>query len=134
MTRVLSALVLLPIVVGTVWYLPPWGTLALALVAAALAFAEFATLAAALGANVPRAVSGVAVLAACAALGSGRIPLVAEPDAIFSLPLWSPDGQWLIFSRFDPVGEPQQSLWAVRRDGSELHQVAADGFQAAWVP
>jgi len=75
MTRVLSALVLLPIVVGTVWYLPPWGTLALALVAAALAFAEFATLAAALGANVPRAVSGVAVLAACAALGSGRIPL-----------------------------------------------------------
>ena len=75
MTRVLSALVLLPIVVGTVWYLPPWGTLALALVAAALAFAEFATLAAALGAHVPRAVSGVAVLAVCAALGSGRIPL-----------------------------------------------------------
>lgn len=75
MTRVLSALVLLPIVVGTVWYLPPWGTLALALVAAALAFAEFARLAAALGAHVPRAVSGVAVLAVCAALGSGRIPL-----------------------------------------------------------
>lgn len=75
MTRVLSALVLLPIVVGTVWYLPPWGTLALALVAAALAFTEFATLAAALGAHVPRAVSGVAVLAVCAALGSGRIPL-----------------------------------------------------------
>lgn len=66
--------------------------------------------------------------------GSGRIPLVTDPNAIFSLPLWSPDGEWLIFSRFDPIGEPQQSLWAIRRDGSDLHQVAADGFQPAWVP
>ena len=75
MTRVLSALVLLPIVVGTVWFLPPAGTLVLALVAAALAFAEYASIAQALGAHVPRAISGVAVLAACAALGSGRLPL-----------------------------------------------------------
>jgi hypothetical protein len=38
MTRVLSALVLLPIVVGTVWFLPPLATLALAEIAAGLAF------------------------------------------------------------------------------------------------
>ena len=71
MARVLSALVLLPIVIGTVWFLPPIATLVLALVAATLAFVEYAAIAAALGARVPRAVSGAAVLGACAALGSG---------------------------------------------------------------
>jgi phosphatidate cytidylyltransferase len=71
MTRVLSALVLLPIVIGSVWFLPPIVTLALALVAAWLAFLEYAAIAAALGAHVPRAVSGAAVLAACAAVGAG---------------------------------------------------------------
>lgn len=75
MTRVLSALVLLPIVVGTVWLLPPVATLTLALVAAVLAFIEYAAIAAALEARIPRIVSGAAVLATCAALGSGGMPL-----------------------------------------------------------
>ena len=70
-----SALVLLPIVVGTVWFLPPVATLVLALVAAALAFVEYAAIAAALETRIPRLVSGAAVLAACAALGSGSIPI-----------------------------------------------------------
>lgn len=71
MTRVLSALVLIPIVVGVVWFLPPIATLVLAEIVAALAFVEYATLAAALGARVPRVVAAAAVLAACAAVGSG---------------------------------------------------------------
>ena len=74
MTRVLSALVLLPIVIGAVWFLPPIATLVLALLAAVLAFVEYAAIAEALGAHVPRAVSGVAVLAACAAAGGGYVP------------------------------------------------------------
>jgi phosphatidate cytidylyltransferase len=74
MARVLSALVLLSIVIGAVWLLPPIATLGLALVAAALAFVEYADLAAALGARIPRAVSGTAVLAACAAAGGGYVP------------------------------------------------------------
>ncbi len=74
MARVLSAVVLLSIVIGAVWFLPPIATLVLALLAAALAFAEYATLAAALGAHIPRAVSGTAVLAACAAAGGGYVP------------------------------------------------------------
>ncbi|MEP6919361.1 MAG: phosphatidate cytidylyltransferase [Acidobacteriota bacterium] len=74
MTRVVSALVLLPIVIGSVWFLPPIVTLALALVAAWLAFLEYAAIAAALGAHVPRAVAGAAVLAACAAVGTGGVP------------------------------------------------------------
>jgi phosphatidate cytidylyltransferase len=74
MARVLSALVLLPVVIGAVWFLPPVATLVLALIAAALAFFEYATVVRALGAHVPLAVTGAAVLAACAAVGGGLIP------------------------------------------------------------
>jgi phosphatidate cytidylyltransferase len=69
MTRVLSALVLLPIVIGTIWFLPPIATLVLAAVAALLAFVEYVSLATALGARVPAALSGAAVIAACIAVG-----------------------------------------------------------------
>lgn len=64
MTRVLSALVLLPVVIGTIWFLPAWATLVLALVAAILAFVEYAAIARALGARM-LAGSGAAVVAAC---------------------------------------------------------------------
>jgi phosphatidate cytidylyltransferase len=75
MTRVLSAVVLLAIVIGAVWFLPPVATLVLALVAAALAFLEYVAIVRALGAHVPLGVTGAAVLAACAALGGGFIPV-----------------------------------------------------------
>lgn len=78
MTRILSALVLLPMVVGVVWFLPPIATLLLAEIAAALAFVEYAGFARALGASVPRPVAGAAVLAACAAVGSSG----AWPDVV----------------------------------------------------
>ena len=67
MTRVLSALILLSLVVGTVWFLPPVWTLVLALAAAALAFHEYRVIARALDVHVPAALTGAAVLAACAA-------------------------------------------------------------------
>lgn len=71
MTRVLSALVLLPVVIGTVWFLPPVATLALATVAAVLAFHEYATIVASIGLHVPRLVAGAAVAAACIIVGGG---------------------------------------------------------------
>lgn len=74
MTRVLSALVLLPLVVGVIWFMPPVATLALATVAAVLAFIEYAGLAAALGAHIPKVVTGAAVAAACVAVGSTAMP------------------------------------------------------------
>ena len=72
MTRVLSAAVLLPILIGTVWFLPPIGTLVLAEIAALLAFVEYATP----GCGARHALSrgsssGAAVLAACASVGIG---------------------------------------------------------------
>lgn len=73
MVRVLSALVLLPLVVGVVWFLPPVATLVLAAIAALLAFVEYAAIASALGASVPRVIIGSAVIAACIAVGGGYL-------------------------------------------------------------
>jgi phosphatidate cytidylyltransferase len=70
-TRVLSALVLLPVVIGTIWFLPPWGTLALALIVAALAFAEYRAIAQALGAWIPAGIGGTAVILVCYTVWAG---------------------------------------------------------------
>jgi phosphatidate cytidylyltransferase len=75
MTRILSALVLLPIVLGVVWFLPPAGTLVLATVAALLAFLEYAGIAEALGARVPRVICAVAVVGTCVVVGGVEVPL-----------------------------------------------------------
>jgi phosphatidate cytidylyltransferase len=71
MTRVLSALVLLPVVIGTIWFLPPWATLGLAVIAAILAFLEYCTIAQALGVSVPRVIGGVAVVLVCIGMATG---------------------------------------------------------------
>ena len=62
MTRVLSALVLLPVVFGTIWALPPLATLALAELVLVVAFYEYTGLATALGARVPTALVLVGAL------------------------------------------------------------------------
>jgi phosphatidate cytidylyltransferase len=62
MTRVLSALVLLPVVIGTIWFLPPFATLILALMAGVLAFSEYRMIAQALGVSVPAGIGGTAVV------------------------------------------------------------------------
>jgi phosphatidate cytidylyltransferase len=79
MARVLSALVLLPLVIGAIWFLPPAATLPLATLAAVLAFVEYAAIAASLGSPVPRLIIGAAVGSACVAVGGGY----AGADLIF---------------------------------------------------
>ena len=71
MTRVLSALVLLPIVIGAIWFLPPVATLILALIAAVLAFSEYRTIAHALGVSIPTGVGGTAVVLSAYAMWIG---------------------------------------------------------------
>ena len=75
MTRVLSALLLLPLVLGVVWFLPPVGTLVLATIAAALASSEYATIARAVGIALPRLLTPGAVVVACVSVGGGWMPL-----------------------------------------------------------
>ena len=75
MARVLSALVLLPLVIGTVWYLPPVATLVLASVAALIAFFEYAAIAQSLGVAVPRGIAAIAVVATCVAVGGSYLAI-----------------------------------------------------------
>lgn len=70
MTRVLSALVLLPVVIGTIWFLPSWATQLLAAIAAVLAYVEYAEIARILGAGVAGG-TGAAVVLACFAGTAG---------------------------------------------------------------
>jgi phosphatidate cytidylyltransferase len=62
-------------VVGVVCLLPPIATLVLAVLAAALAVDEYADLAGALDARVPRVLCTAAVTVACVAAGSEAVPL-----------------------------------------------------------
>ena len=75
MTRVLSALVLLPLLIGTIWWLPPIATLVVACVFALLAFIEYRRIARALGASVDAGVGAIAVLLACTMMSGALEPL-----------------------------------------------------------
>lgn len=75
MTRVLSALVLLPLLVGVVVLLPPWGTVGLGLLVVVLGSWELHAVADAGGAGVSAAVVAAAAAGAClaVALGGGAV-------------------------------------------------------------
>jgi phosphatidate cytidylyltransferase len=80
MVRILSGLVLIPVFFSCIWFLPTLALLVVAEGVLVLAFVEYARLAAALGAQVPRAASLAAAMGLCAALGLGlplELPLAA---------------------------------------------------------
>jgi phosphatidate cytidylyltransferase len=74
-TRVLSALVLLPVVIGTIWFLPAWATLLLALIAAILALTEYAGIARAVGVRVLPG-TGAAVVGACLTVPTPNVGII----------------------------------------------------------
>ena len=76
MARVLSALVLLPLVFGTAWFLPPIATLLLAEAVLILAFLEYARLASSLGARLLTGVPLVGAAATVAAVPYGATAVV----------------------------------------------------------
>jgi len=93
MTRVLSALVLLPIVIGTIWFLPPFATLVLALIAGVLAFTEYRTIAQALGVHVPTGIGVAGVVVMCYAMWLAGRPTDVIVDG---LPLRYPNVVYLV--------------------------------------
>jgi phosphatidate cytidylyltransferase len=68
MTRVLSALVLLPLVIGTIWFLPSQGTLILDAVSGVLACIEYRDLARALQITISTGICATAVVLVCCAM------------------------------------------------------------------
>ncbi len=95
MTRVLSALLLVPVVVAVIWLLPAWATLALAAAVSVVAFVEYRALAMQLGAHIPTPVTVMAVLAVCTATGwpGGRVDgtLMAATIAVGATAMSSTD-------------------------------------------
>jgi phosphatidate cytidylyltransferase len=75
MVRILSALVLLPLVLAVIWFLPPVGTLVLGTIAATIAFFEYATLAEQLGARIFVVPALAATVAAVIAMALPGVPL-----------------------------------------------------------
>lgn len=73
---------MLPLLLAVLFLLPPWGTLALALVAVALCVWEYAALSAALGLPIPRVAAATGAMAACAAFVSPDPPLTIVLSAI----------------------------------------------------
>lgn len=73
---------MLPALLAVIFLLPAWGTLALALVAVALAVWEYAAISAALGVPLPRLIAAVGAMAACAAFVSDEPPLAIVLSAI----------------------------------------------------
>ena len=128
MTRVLSALLLIPAVLAVVWLLPPVATLALAVVAAVIAVFEYTRLAAALGFALQPVLLAILVAAGCVAVGQGSIPvevvalaaliaiglaaLIAGPPGSEVLPTTAAGALALIY-----IGFPLGSIAAVRTIG-----------------
>src|SRR5574340_810703 len=68
MVRILSALVLIPLVVAAVWFLPPLGLLVVAEAVLWLAFFEYVRICECAGARFSRTVAGCAAAATCVAV------------------------------------------------------------------
>jgi phosphatidate cytidylyltransferase len=122
MTRLLTAIVLLPAILAVVWFLPPSGTLVLAMIAAELGMIEYRRIAAALGAHVPR-VTSVFVLAACLGVGTMTFP----GDAILLLALVT-FGSLAVFAGIPgagALGNSAAAIFAVVYLGLPLGAIAA---------
>jgi len=48
---------------------------------------------------------------------------------------WSPDGQWLVFQRFNLLAQDSKpEVWLIKADGSARRKLADDATQPAWLP
>jgi phosphatidate cytidylyltransferase len=93
-TRVLSALVLLPVVIGTIWFLGGPGTFALTLLAAVIAFSEYRVIAKGLGAEVPALTGGALVVLVCYAMW--RSDSASDMLGIAGVPILFPNLVYLV--------------------------------------
>ena len=68
MTRILSSIVLIPVVVGGIWFAPHWGLVVLVEAVLVAAFVEYAGLVERTGTPIPRVVAGASAAVVCAAV------------------------------------------------------------------
>ena len=113
MTRIVSALVLIALVGGTILFLPPWATVVLAAVAAAAGGVELARLARPLGVSVSAAFLALSAAAFCVVLAL-RLPAEAvHRDVIVALVIGVTVAAGLITLASTPPGAPVFVSFAV---------------------
>ena len=65
--------------------------------------------------------------------GGNRVRIAGHPDHLYFAPVWSPDGQWLLYQdclhKVDP-GHDWSDLWIARPDGTEPRALTSG--QAHW--
>ena len=85
--RVVSALVLLIVIFGTLWFLPPWVTILLAAAVAWLGAGELADMAGALGVDVPRIFvgAGAAIVSVAFVAAAEQTPSAAQALVLAAL-------------------------------------------------
>jgi len=105
---------MLPLLMAVIFWLPPWGTLVLALIAVALGVWEYAALSSALGVPIPRVIAAAGAMAACAAF------VVPEPPLVIVLSSLVIAGAGLAVSG----GRPTRDMLAA---------VASVTFAALWI-
>ena len=67
----------------------------------------------------------------------GRNPRALTNDPEFSHGAfdWSPDGQWLVFQRYNLLQQDSKpEIWMIKANGSERRKLADDASQPAWLP
>ncbi|MCG9968932.1 hypothetical protein L9W92_12895 [Pelotomaculum terephthalicicum JT] len=71
-------------------------------------------------------------------LESGKEPLQLTGDGCSHCPAWSPDGQWLLFFKYDPAEKWNRhySLWVARADGGGIYSIEPEKqvLDARWSP
>lgn len=82
LVRILSALVMLPLLLAVIFLLPPWGTLVFALLAVGAGVWEYAALSAALSVPIPRVAAAAGAMAVCAIFIVPDPPLVIVLSAV----------------------------------------------------
>jgi Tol biopolymer transport system component len=69
--------------------------------------------------------------------GGAPVRLTNTPTAYESKPSWSPDGEWIAYTRHEPL-DPNQSfpfeVWVMRADGTNQHRVVSNGNHPVWSP
>lgn len=83
MTRILSAIILIPLVVGGIWFVPHWGLVALVEVVLVGAFVEYARLVERSGTPIPRVAAGASAAVVCAAIAWPGVPADLMFIAVF---------------------------------------------------
>jgi TolB protein len=67
--------------------------------------------------------------------GTDAHAITEDPDVLHGMPIWSPDGRYLLFQRYslsEPLSYP--SIWILEAESGDLRKVVEAGYLPGWLP